>query len=401
MGNHKKRKIVVTGMGIISSLGNNKEEVWNSLKNKQSAIAFNQEYKDRGLNCHLTAKVKFDDSKIDYKIKRTIGTSGVWAYASFVEAIEDAGLTSEILNSPKVGIVAGTGAGSLSSYQEGIDAFLAKGIKGVSPFVVNKIMGSSVSANLSTLFKTKGVSYSISSACATGAHCVGHASELIASGKQDIVIAGSSEEEHWSVSMGFDLLRVLSNKGIKPFDKNRDGIVLTGGAAFVVLEEKEHAKKRGAKIYAELTGYGYNSDGFNLVAPSLEGPLACMEEALSMAGHDIDYINAHGTGTPVGDVNELECISTLFKKKKKKPFVSSTKSLSGHALGAAGSQEIVYSLLMLKNNLLIGPAIENPEDLCVAANVLKDNKESEIKSVMSNSFGFGGTNACVIFKKTK
>lgn len=400
MGNSpKKRKVVVTGIGIISSLGNNKEEVWTSLKNKKSAIAFNEEYQKRGLNCQLTGKVNFNDEHIDYRIKRTLGTSGIWAYEAFSEAIKDAKLSSQDLDSDKVGIIAGTGAGSLTSYQEGIAAYQEKGVRGVSPFVVNKIMGSSASANLSTLFKTKGVSYSLSSACATGAHCIGHASQLIQSGKQDIIIAGSTEEEHWSISMGFDLLRVLSNKGIKPFDKLREGIVLTGGAAFVVLEEYSHAKKRKAKIYAELTGYGFNSDGYNLVAPSMEGPLKCMMEAIKESDHSIDYINAHGTGTPVGDENELQCIVEAFKKSKKKPYVSSTKSLSGHALGASGSQEIVYSLLMMENGLMIGPHIENPVDLCTPANVLKDNLKKPIKSVMSNSFGFGGTNATVIFKK--
>lgn len=394
-----RRKVVVTGIGILSSLGNNKEEVWKSLVSKKSAIAFSPEYEKQGLNCHLTAKINFNDEHIDYKIKRTLGTSGIWAYEAFHQALKDSGLSEAELSSPKVGVIAGTGAGSLTSYQEGISAFQNRGIKGVNPFVVNKIMGSSASANLSTLFKTKGVSYSLSSACATGAHCIGHASDLIRSGKQDVVFAGSTEEEHWSISMGFDLLRVLSPRGIKPFDQKRDGIVLSGGSAFLVLEEEKHAKKRGAKIYAELTGYGYNSDGYNLVAPSKEGPLACMLEALEQAGHSVDYVNAHGTGTPLGDENELGCIIEAFKSQKKKPFVSSTKGLSGHALGASGSQEAVYTLLMMNHDLLIGPSIETPLDLCSPANVLMDNKSMKVKAVMSNSFGFGGTNASLVFKK--
>lgn len=400
MGNYDKTRVVITGVGLVSSIGNNQSEVWESLTSKRSGISKNEEYIKKGLNCHLSGSVKFNTEAIDHKIKRTLGDSGVWAYAAFLEAITDAKLSPEDLSSAKTGIIAGTGAGSLNSFYDGIKVFDEKGLRGMNPFLVNKIMGSSVAANLSTLFKIKGVSYGLSSACATGAHCIGHGADLIKIGKQKIVIAGSSEMEHWTSTIGFDALRILSNTSSRPFDKTRDGIVLSGGAAFVVLEEMESALARGAVIYGELTGYGYNSDGFNLVSPSLEGPLACMEEALSAAGHPVDYINAHATGTLLGDQNELTCIKTIFKDKI--PLISSTKGLTGHALGAAGSLELVYSLLMMKNNQAIGCVnISQLDPLAEELGVLTDNHLGEVGAIMSNSFGFGGTNCSLIVKKLK
>ena len=400
MGNYDKTRVVITGVGLVSSIGNNQKEVWESLTSKKSGISRNEEYVSKGLNCHISGSIKFDASGIDHKIKRTLGDSGVWSYSAFLEAITDAGLSESDLSSSKTGVIAGTGAGCLNSFYDGIKTFDEKGLRGMNPFLVNKIMGSSVAANLSTLFKIKGVSYGLSSACATGAHCIGHGTDLIKMGKQKIVIAGSSEMEHWTSTVGFDALRILSNTNSRPFDKTRDGIVLSGGAAFVVLEELDSAISRGAKIYGEVTGYGYNSDGFNLVLPNLEGPLACMEEALSLAGHPVDYINAHATGTLLGDQNELSCIKTIFKDKI--PLISSTKGLTGHALGAAGSLELVYSLLMMKNNQVIGCVnIKELDPLAEELKVLTDNHLTEVGAIMSNSFGFGGTNCSLVVKKLK
>lgn len=401
------KRVVVTGMGIVSSLGNNTQEVWQSLKALQSGIRFSEKYQELGMRSHVEGSIQIDPKEhIDRKIYRFMGNAAAYAYIAMKEAIDMAGLTEEQVSNFRTGLVIGTGGATPSAQVETADILRNEGVKRIGPYAVTKTMGSTTSACLATPFKIKGVNYSISSACSTSAHCIGHAAELIQMGKQDIVFAGGGEEVHWTLSCQFDAMGALSTQyndhpqsASRAYDAKRDGFVISGGGSVLVLEEYEHAKARGANIIAELTGYGATSDGYDMVAPSGEGAVRCMQMAMSTHAGTIDYINAHGTSTPVGDMKELGAIKETFKNQAV-PYISSTKSLSGHGLGAAGSNEAVYSLLMLQNNLLIASAnIEQLDPEAEGLPILRENKQQELKAVMSNSFGFGGTNATLIFSK--
>lgn len=401
------RRIVVTGMGIVSCLGNSKQEVLQSLKTGRSGIRFNESYRDLGFRSQISGSIDLDTEElIDRKQRRFMGDSAAFAYIAMKQAIEDAGLDEAQVSDPRIGIIAGSG-GASSQYQiESADILRSKGVKRIGPYMVPRIMGSTVSACLATAFKIKGVNYSISSACATSAHCIGNAMEQIRSGRQDIVFAGGGEEEHWSLTMLFDAMGALSTKyndtpteASRPYDETRDGFVIAGGGGILVLEELEHALKRGAPIYAEIVGYGASSDGYDMVAPSGEGAVRCMKEALATVQGPIDYINAHGTSTPVGDVAELNAIRDTFGDQV--PPISSTKSLSGHSLGAAGVHEAIYSLLMMQHGFIAGTA--NARSLSPEAAqlpiVTETCRPAELNRVLSNSFGFGGTNASLVFEK--
>ena len=400
------KNVVITGVGIKSCIGNSYGDVLESLKNGKSGIVSNSSYADMGFRSQVSGSMDIDFSKlIDRKLLRFMGESAAYSYLAAKDAIEMSSLTEEDLDSPRVGIVAGSGGASTRVMVSTADITREKGPKRIGPYAVTKSMGSSISAILGTAFKIKGVNYSISSACATSAHCIGHGADLIKSGQQDIVIAGGGEDEHWSSSSLFDAMGALSSnfnddpkKASRPYDKNRDGFVISGGSGILILEEEEHAKKRNANILAKLSGYFATSDGYDMVAPSGEGALRCMQGALKSYGSDVDYINTHGTSTPVGDIAELNAIKELFVNKS--PIISSTKSMTGHSLGATGAQEAIYSIMMLRDKF-IAPSI-NIEDVCDEAKGVKLNTEttsSEIKSAMSNSFGFGGTNASLIVTK--
>jgi len=401
------RRIVVTGMGIVSCLGNSKDEVLQSLRTGQSGIRFNESYRDQGFRSQISGSVTVDaEALIDRKFRRFMGDSSVFAYLAMREAIADAGLSEEEISSPRIGIIAGSG-GASSQYQiESADVLRNKGVKRIGPYMVPRIMGSTVSACLATAFKIRGINYSISSACATSAHCIGNAMEQIQLGKQDMIFAGGGEEEHWSLTMLFDAMGALSTKyndtpaqASRPFDEARDGFVIAGGGGILVLEELEHALRRNAPIYGELVGYGATSDGFDMVAPSGEGAIRCMREALATVSQPIDYINAHGTSTPIGDVTELKAIKEVFGDQV--PPISSTKSLSGHSLGAAGVHEAIYSLLMMQHGFIAGTAnVENlTQDAGSVPVVTETARPANLTRVMSNSFGFGGTNASLVFEK--
>ena len=400
------KNVVITGVGIKSCIGNSYNDVLESLKNGKSGIVSNSSYADMGFRSQISGSMDIDFSKlIDRKLLRFMGESAAYSYLAAKDAIEMSSLTEEDLDSPRVGIVAGSGGASTRVMVSTADITREKSPKRIGPYAVTKSMGSSISAILGTAFKIKGVNYSISSACATSAHCIGHGADLIKSGQQDIVIAGGGEDEHWSSSSLFDAMGALSSnfnddpkKASRPYDKNRDGFVISGGSGILILEEEEHAKKRSANILAKLSGYFATSDGYDMVAPSGEGALRCMQGALKSYGSDVDYINTHGTSTPVGDLAELNAIKELFINNS--PFISSTKSMTGHSLGATGAQEAIYSIMMLRDKF-IAPSI-NIEDVCDEAKGVKLNTEttsSEIKSAMSNSFGFGGTNASLIVTK--
>ena len=400
------KNVVITGVGIKSCIGNSYNDVLESLKNGKSGIVSNSSYADMGFRSQVSGSMDIDFSKlIDRKLLRFMGESAAYSYLAAKDAIEMSSLTEEDLDSPRVGIVAGSGGASTRVMVSTADIVREKGPKRIGPYAVTKSMGSSISAILGTAFKIKGVNYSISSACATSAHCIGHGADLIKSGQQDIVIAGGGEDEHWSSSSLFDAMGALSSnfnddpkKASRPYDKNRDGFVISGGSGILILEEEEHAKKRNANILAKLSGYFATSDGYDMVAPSGEGALRCMQGALKSYGSDVDYINTHGTSTPVGDIAELNAIKELFVNNS--PIISSTKSMTGHSLGATGAQEAIYSIMMLRDKF-IAPSI-NIEDVCDEAKGVKLNTEttsSEIKSAMSNSFGFGGTNASLIVTK--
>ena len=400
------KNVVITGVGIKSCIGNSYNDVLESLKNGKSGIVSNSSYADMGFRSQVSGSMDIDFSKlIDRKLLRFMGESAAYSYLAAKDAIEMSSLTEEDLDSPRVGIVAGSGGASTRVMVLTADIVREKGPKRIGPYAVTKSMGSSISAILGTAFKIKGVNYSISSACATSAHCIGHGADLIKSGQQDIVIAGGGEDEHWSSSSLFDAMGALSSnfnddpkKASRPYDKNRDGFVISGGSGILILEEEEHAKKRNANILAKLSGYFATSDGYDMVAPSGEGALRCMQGALKSYGSDVDYINTHGTSTPVGDIAELNAIKELFVNNS--PIISSTKSMTGHSLGATGAQEAIYSIMMLRDKF-IAPSI-NIEDVCDEAKGVKLNTEttsSEIKSAMSNSFGFGGTNASLIVTK--
>lgn len=400
------RRVVVTGFGIVGCLGNNKEEVLASLQAQQSGIRFMPEYKEMGFRSHIAGKPQIDlDGVIDRKLKRFMGDSAAYSYLSLKEAIEESGLTPEMVSNPRTGLVAGSGGASSSDIIESVDIVRDKGIRKVGPYRVTRTMGSTVSANLATPFSIKGVNYSMTSACATSAHCIGHAMELIQWGKQDIVFAGGGEEEHWSLAMQFDAMGALSSKyndtpesASRAYDANRDGFVIAGGGGMMILEEYEHAVKRGATIYAELIGYGATSDGADMVAPSGEGAIRCMQMALEMAGNPtIDYLNTHGTSTPAGDITELNAVRAAFNGNV--PPLSSTKSLTGHSLGAAGVQEAIYCLLMQKEGFITGSAnIGTLDEGAQGLDIVQTNRPATLKTVMSNSFGFGGTNATLIFR---
>ncbi|MBL4679095.1 MAG: beta-ketoacyl-ACP synthase I [Pseudomonadales bacterium] len=403
------KRVVITGMGLVSPLGNNKAETLDSLKETRSGIKFQEEYKEMGLRSHIAGSIDIDiEPLIERKLRRFMGDASAFAYISMVEAIEDSGLKEDMVSNIRTGIVAGSGGASSSNLIEAAEVLKAKGVKRIGPYRVTKTMSSTVSACLSTAFKIKGVNYSITSACSTSAHCIGHAAELIQLGKQDIVFAGGGEEEHWSMTSLFDAMGALSSKrnespatASRAYDKDRDGFVIAGGGGCVVVEEYEHAKARGAKIYAELGGYGATSDGFDMVAPSGEGGMRAMQLAMSTVDSKIDYINAHGTSTPAGDIPEIAAIKKVFGDDM--PKISSTKSLSGHSLGAAGVHEAIYSLLMLENDFICASANIDEVDPVIAETgapiVTSRIDNAGIRTVMSNSFGFGGTNAVLIFRK--
>ncbi len=404
------RRVVVTGMGIVGCLGNNKDEVLASLKAQQSGIQFVPDYQEQGLRSHIAGRPNIIlEEHIDRKLKRFMGDSAAYAYLSLLQAISDSGLTDEQVSSFRTGIVAGSGGADCSDIIESVDTLRAKGVRRVGPYRVTRTMGSTISANLATAFSIKGTNYSLTSACATSSHCIGHAAELIQWGKQDVVFAGGGEEEHWSLSMQFDGMGALSTKyndnpsqASRPYDQERDGFVIAGGGGMLVLEEYEHAKARGANIYAELVGYGATSDGADMVSPSGDGATRCMQLAMNEAQLDIDYINTHGTSTPAGDITELLATANAFKQFNgfDLPALSSTKSLSGHSLGAAGVQEAIYSLLMMKHNFICGSAnIESLDSDALGLPIIQDNIEAKLNVIMSNSFGFGGTNASLIFNK--
>ena len=401
------RRVVVTGLGITSSIGTNQQQVLESLQQGKSGIEFCPKYEELGFRSHIHGAVDLDlNSLIDRKLRRFMGDSAAYNYLAMKEAIEDAGLDEEQISNPRTGLIAGSGGTSTENVSLAVDLLREKGARKVGPFMVPRTMGSTNSACLCTAYKIKGVNYSISSACSTSAHCIGNASELIQFGKQDMVFAGGGEELHWTLTLLFDAMGALSSKyndtpetASRAYDETRDGFVIAGGGGMLVLEELEHARARGAKIYAELVGYGATSDGYDMVQPSGEGAVRCMQQAMESVGAPIDYINAHGTSTPVGDVRELEAIKTVFGDNV--PPISSTKSLSGHSLGAAGVQEAIYSLIMMKNDFICASA--NIQQLDPAANDLPIQRERKdnagLRTVMSNSFGFGGTNATLIFQR--
>ena len=401
------KRVVVTGIGIVSCLGNNQSEVYDSLLNTKSGIRFSEEYKKYNFKSQICGvpKIKVEEH-IDRKIIRFMGEGSAYNYIAMKEAVTDSGLEEKDVSNETTGIIMGSGGPSVKNVVHAVDSTREVGPKKMGPFVVPRTMASTVSATLAVPFKIKGVNYSISSACATSGHCIGNGMELIQSGKQKIIFAGGGEEIHWAMSAMFDAMTALSSKynenpetASRPYDKTRDGFVIAGGAGVIVLEELEHAKARGAKIYAELTGYGATSDGYDMVAPSGEGAVRCMKMSLKTARNKIDYINTHGTSTPVGDITELRAVKEAFGNII--PKISSTKSLTGHPLGAASVHEAIYCLIMMKNNFIAASAniTEMDDEAKKFPIVTKVEKNVTLNSVMSNSFGFGGTNATLIFEK--
>ncbi len=401
------RRVVITGFGIVSSIGNNKQEVLTSLREGRSGIEYSEEYAELGFRSHVHGPVRVDYRElIDRRLLRFMGDAAAFNYLAMQEAIADAGLEEKEISNPRTGIVVGSGGASNVTVVEAADILRTRGAKRVGPYRVPKAMGSTTSANLATAFKIKGINYSISSACSTSAHCIGNGVEQIQWGKQDIVFAGGGEELHWSMSVLFDAMGALSSRyndtpstASRAFDANRDGFVIAGGGGTVVLEELEHAKARGAKIYAEVIGYGATSDGADMVAPSGEGAVRCMQIALSTVDGPIDYINAHGTSTPAGDITELKAIREVFGEQL--PAISSTKSLTGHALGAAGVNEVIYSLLMMEHDFLAASAhIDQLDPEAEGYPIVQERQDGvTIERFMSNSFGFGGTNACLVCQR--
>ncbi len=401
------KKVVVTGLGIVSCLGNNQEEVYQSLLNSKSGISFSEEYKEYNLKSHIHGKPKIKiEDHIERKTIRFMGSGSAYNFIAMKEAIKDSGLDEKDVSNNLTGIVMGSGGPSIENVILAADKTRAKTPKLMGPFIVPRTMASTASATLAVPFKIKGVNYTMSSACATSGHCIGNSVELIQSGKQKIMFAGGSEELHWALTAMFDAMTALSSKyndtpekASRAYDKTRDGFVIAGGGGVLVLEEYEHARARGAKIYAEITGYGATSDGYDMVAPSGEGAVRCMQMALKTAKNKIDYINTHGTSTPVGDITELKSVGETFKDKI--PKISSTKSLSGHPLGAASVHEAIYCLIMMKNNFIAASANINEMDdeAKKFPIVTKVEKNVILNSVMSNSFGFGGTNATLVFER--
>ena len=408
------RRVVITGLGIVSSIGNNAEEVTDSLRTGRSGIVAAPDYAELGFRSQVKGSVKMDVSEhVDRKQLRFMGEGAAYAVLAMEQAVADAGLEESDVSNPRTGLIAGSGGPSTANMLTAFDTTREKGPKRVGPYMVPRCMSSTVSACIATFFKIKGVNYSISSACSTSAHCISAGADAIRYGMQDIVFAGGGEELHWTLSVLFDAMGAMSSnyndtpeKASRAYDANRDGFVIAGGGGMLVLEDYEHAKARGAKIYAEIVGYGANSDGHDMVAPSGEGAVRCME--LALAGfdgtgltHPVNYINAHGTSTPVGDIKELEAVKTVFTDKQDLPIVTSTKSLTGHSLGATGVQEAIYTLLMMKDNFIAGSAnIETPDeaigDILIPTACLDGQ---DIQLALSNSFGFGGTNACLALAK--
>jgi len=400
------KRVVVTGMGIISCLGNDVESVTQSLKQGKSGISFNQGYQDVGLRSQVCGRPEIDITEhIDRKVRRFMGDAAAYAYISMAQAIEDADLDESQVSNPRSGLIMGSGGGSQKAQTESVNICLEKGVKRVGPYAVPKTMASTVSACLATPFKIKGINYTISSACATSAHCIGNAYEQIQLGKQDIVFAGGGEEEDWRLALLFDAMGALSSKyndtpetASRPYDETRDGFVISSGGGTLVLEELEHAKARGAKIYAEIVGYGATSDGYDMVAPSGEGAVRCMQQAMSTIDGGVDYVNTHGTSTPVGDTAELGAIKEVFGDDV--PMIGSTKSLAGHSLGATGVHEAIYSLLMMQHGFVAGSININQIDpQAVDLPIVKTSKDANINRFLSNSFGFGGTNASLLFER--
>ena len=401
------KRVVVTGMGIVSSLGNNQSEVLKSLKKAKSGIEFSEKYAEMGLRSHVYGSISEINTSdvIDRKMLRFMADAAIYNAIALDEAIKQSGLSPEIVSNEKTGLIMGSGGASNQNVVEAADILRERGIKRVGPYRVPRAMGSTTSACLSTLFKIKGINYSISSACSTSAHCIGNAMEQIQLGKQDVVFAGGGEELDWSLSMLFDAMGALSSKyndtpkkASRAYDANRDGFVISGGGGALVLESLEHAEARGAHIIAELVGYGATSDGYDMVAPSGEGAKRCMELAISTVSGSIDYINAHGTSTPAGDMKELQAIKQVFNSQI--PLIGSTKSLSGHALGAAGVNESIYSLLMLENDFVAESVnIETLDEEAEGMPIVRKTTQLKLNRILSNSFGFGGTNACLVFER--
>jgi 3-oxoacyl-[acyl-carrier-protein] synthase I len=408
------RRVVVTGLGIVSSIGVGKEAVTQSLRNATSGIVHQPDYAERGFRSQVAGTIKTElEDHIDRRALRFMGPPAGYAYIAMQEALADSGMEeADYAENDRVGLIIGSGGPSMKWQTYAMETAAEKGVKRIGPFNVPKVMSSTCSAVLSTLFKIHGHNYSITSACSTSAHCIGHAAELIQFGKQDVVFAGGGEEEHWSLSMSFDAMGAMSSKynetperASRAFDKDRDGFVISAGGSVLVLEEYERAKARGAKIYAEIVGYGATSDGHDMVAPSGEGAMRCMRQALAgfddraIRASDVQYINAHGTSTPVGDVAELGAVKAVFGEGTT-PAVGSTKSLTGHALGAAGSNESIYSLLMMEGGFLAqSPNIDELDEATAGVDILTAARELEVHTALSNSFGFGGTNASLIFSR--
>ncbi len=401
------RRVVVTGRGIISCLGNSLPVVLASLRQGRSGIRFNEAYREYGLRSQVAGSVDIDlEAQIDRKIRRFMGDAAAFAYLAMQQAVDEAGLSAEDVSHPRTGLIMGTGGASPANVVQAADILRSKGIRRVSPYLVPRTMNSTVSACLGTAVKIQGLGYSISSACATSAHCIGSAMEHIQWGQQDIIFAGGGEEEHWTLAMLFDAMGALSSNynqtpaaASRPFDAQRDGFVIAGGGGVLVLEELEHARARGAKIFAELVGYGATSDGCDMVVPSGDGAVRCMRQALATVTGPVQYLNAHGTGTPVGDLCELRAIKAVFGQQV--PAISSSKSLSGHSLGAAGVHEAIYCLLMLEHDFIAASAnihVLDPEAQGMPI-VTAPQEQAHLQTVMSNNFGFGGTNACLVFQR--
>lgn len=402
------RRAVITGIGIVSSIGTDQNAVAESLRNGTSGITFSEQFAEMGMRSHVWGQVDIDlKEHIDRKAMRFMGDAAAYAYIAMQQAVADSGLTEEQISNPRTGIIAGSGGASSVNQVASADILREKGVKRVGPYMVTRCMGSTVSACLATPFKIKGINYSISSACATSAHCIGNALEMIQLNKQDVVFAGGGEELHWSLSSQFDAMGALSSKyndnpavASRTYCAERDGFVSSGGGGMVVVEELEHALARGATIYAEVTGYGATSDGYDMVAPSGEGAVRCMQMAMENIEAPIDYLNTHGTSTPVGDVQELKAIQEVFKENS--PPISATKSLTGHALGAAGVNEAIYSLIMMKHGF-IAPSIniDSMDPAAEGLDIVTEKRDATLNTIMSNSFGFGGTNATLVFSRYK
>lgn len=400
------KRVVITGLGLVSCLGNDRDTVAASLRETKSGIRAIPEYAELGFRSQVAGEPQVDlDARIDRKQRRFMGDASAFAYVSMADAIADAGLSAETISDPRIGLIAGSGGGSCANQVEAADLLRSKGVRRVGPYMVTRTMCSTVSANLATGFGIRGLNFSISSACATSAHCIGAAMEQIQLGKQDVVFAGGGEELHWSQTMLFDAMGALSSKynatpekASRAYDADRDGFVIAGGGGMVVVESLEHAQARGARILAEIIGYGATSDGADMVAPSGEGAARCMRQALATVDGKLDYLNTHGTSTPVGDLAELGAMRMVFGDAI--PPFSSTKSLSGHSLGAAGVHEAIYCLLMMERDFIAGSAnIDNLDPQAEGFPIVRQSRDATLETVMSNSFGFGGTNASLVFRR--